>query len=221
MKMLLYIQDNPVRITTKNDAMKTMTPFEPTTDGQIGKLNEKLTARIKKHSKEFPSDVFQQLLSDDSLIDEMFTSIRKRIEARGEFITRTIHVNRTLSAKEALKATGRKQYVNDGVVKTMPQGKGAEVEIVLFKIGRQVSCAELDKEYELRGLNPADTYSLCAFNEANPSFADEHPHGTQWKDKDGKYCFATFSRFYDERNLNVNQNYIDWFDCWWFAGLRK
>jgi hypothetical protein len=35
------------------------------------------------------------------------------------------------------------------------------------------------------------------------------------------YKFATFNRWNDERNVNVNRNDNDWNDNWWFAGLRN
>ena len=200
---------------------KTVSPFEPTTDGQIGKLNEKFAARLRKHNKELPSDIFQQLLSDDTLIDEMFISVRKRIEVRSEFVTRTVTVNRNRSAKEALEATGRNQYITDSVAKNMPKAENDEVEIILFKIGRQISDNDLDKEYELRGLKPADPYSLAALNEADPAFADEHPNGTHWKDADDKWCCAVFDRWLGERFVRVDRDGNDWDDCWWVAGVRK
>ena len=37
---------------------------------------------------------------------------------------------------------------------------------------RQISDADLDAEYEKRGLKPADPYSLVAVNEADPAFAE-------------------------------------------------
>lgn len=33
--------------------------------------------------------------------------------------------------------------------------------------------------------------------------------------------FATFNRWNDERNVNVNRNDNDWNDNWWFAGVRN
>lgn len=39
-----------------------------------------------------------------------------------------------------------------------------------------------------------------------------------------RWCFvqfATFNRFNDERNVNVNCNDNDWNDNWWFAGVRN
>lgn len=201
--------------------METHNPIEPITDGQIGKVKELLDAKLRKYKKELPSNLVQQVLGDPKLTDELLSVIRKRIEAISDMIVRTVKVNRNRSAKEALKVTGRNQYVDDSVVKAMPKGEGEETEVVFFKIGRQVSDDELDKEYELRGLKPADPYSQAAVNEADPAFADEHPNGTHWKDKDGKWCFATFDRFADERFVVVSRRGRDWGDGWWFAGVRK
>ena len=175
---------------------KIVSPFKPITDGQIGKFNEKIAARLRKNNTEISSDVFQEIVTtDDTLIDEVFAAVRKRVEARSNFIIRTVKVNRNRSAKEALKATGRNLYVTDSVAKNMPKAETDEVEVILFKIGRQISDNDLEKEYELRGLKPADPYSLAAFNEADPAFADEHPNGTHWKDEDDKWCFAAFVRW--------------------------
>ncbi len=34
-------------------------------------------------------------------------------------------------------------------------------------------------------------------------------------------CYATFNRWNDERNVNVNRNDNDWNDNWSFAGVPK
>lgn len=198
-----------------------ITPSGPVTEGQIGKLNQNIAAKLLKNKKELPSDIFQQVLGDDTLLDEIYASIRKRVEARSNFIIRTVTVNRKRSAKEALKATGRNHYVTDSVVAKMPNGEGEEMEVIFFNLGRFVSDNDLDKEYELRGLIPADPFTLAAVNEADPAFADERPNGTHWKDKDDQWCFAAFYRFLVERRVHVRRDGDDWDDDWWFAGVRK
>ncbi len=136
-------------------------------------------------------------------------------------IVRTVKVNRTRSNQEALNATGRTLYKDDSVVKNAPQGKGQEVEAVLFKLGHEVSCTDFKKEFELRGLDPVDLQSISALNESDPSFADEHPNATQWKDKNGKFYYAAFSRFSHNRSANVYQRDRYWGGDWWFVGVRK
>jgi hypothetical protein len=79
----------------------------------------------------------------------------------------------------------------------------------------------LDKEYERRGLKPADPYTLAAVNEADPAFADKHPNGTHWKDADDKWRYAAFYRWSDERRAHVYRSDYDWDDRWWFPGFRK
>ena len=34
-------------------------------------------------------------------------------------------------------------------------------------------------------------------------------------------CYATFNRWNDKRNVNVDRNDNDWNDNWWFAGRRN
>ncbi len=203
--------------------MDNMTPFKPVTEEQIGKLNQNVTAKLLKHKNELPSDVFQKVLGDQTLLDEIYVSIRKRVEAISNLIIRTVTVNRKLSAKEALDATGRKQYTDNGVVKKMPNGTGEEVEVYFFNLGRYVNDNDLEKEYGLRGLKPVDPFTLCAVNEADPDFATSNPNGTHWKDADDKWCYTAF-RFWTDfggRIVNVYRLGDGWRDFWFFGGVRK
>ena len=152
---------------------------------------------------------------------ELLAVIRKFADAVSNLITRIVKVDRKRSPQEVLKATGRKQYVTDSVVAEMPKGEGEETEVIFFNIGRVVSDNDLEKEYELRGLIPADPYSLAAVNEADPAFADEHPNGTHWKDAGGNWCFASFGLWVDDRRVLVYRIGHDWRVDWWFAGVRK
>ena len=203
--------------------MDTMTPStEPVTEGQIGKLNQNLTARLLKHKNELPSNLFQQVLGDETLLDEMYASILKRVDAISNLIIRKVKVNRNRSPKEMLDATGRKQYTDSGVVAKMPKGEGEEIEVFFFNLGRFVNDNDLEKEYDFCGLKPADPYSQAAVNEADPAFADKYPNGTHWKDANGKWCFATFDHWRDGgRRVSVGRNGDGWDDRWWFAGVRK
>jgi hypothetical protein len=191
--------------------------------GQIGRASDRFSERCRTNASSLPRDMVQAVLEDegDQLAQEMFQTLRARVERRLNMIVRKVTVDRNRTPEEVLKATGRKQYVTDSVVSAMPKGEGDEVEVYFFKLGRFVSDADLDKEYELRGLKPADTYSQAAVNEADPAFGDEHPNATHWKDADGKWCFSTFYGWYDERFVNVGRSGSDWSDDWWFAGLRK
>jgi len=195
---------------------------KPITDGQIGKLNQNVTAHLLKHKNEIPSDIFQQVLGDDTLIDDFYSSIMKRVEVITGMIIRKVAVNRAQSPVEMLKATGRVQYTDENVVKTIPKGEGEETKVFFFKIGRQINDNDLEKEYAVRGLQPADPYSQAKVNQDDPAFADTHPNGTHWKDVKGEWCFCAFNRWgVDKRFVNVFRNDGDWDVSWWFAGVRK
>lgn len=202
--------------------MVIMTPStEPLSEGQIAKLNQNLTARLLKHKNELPGNIFQQVLGDETLLDDFYASIQKRIDAISNLIIRKVKVNRNQTPQQMLDATGRKQYTDGSVVAMMPKGEGEEVEVFFFNLGRFVNDNDLEKEYELRGIKPADPYSLAAVN-TDSAFADKYPNGTHWKDTNGKWCFATFSHWSDDgRFVNVNRIDSDWNDGWWFAGVRK
>lgn len=112
-----------------------------------------------------------------------------------------------------------KIYADEKVLKNAPVNK-KQGELEFFNLGKYVSCDELGKEYESRGLIPADVYALASWNEEHKD--DERKYfATQWKDADGNYCYAAFDRWGGERYVDVGRDGLDWDDYWWFAGVRK
>ncbi len=207
-----------------------VTPSETNTitPGQIGKAQELLGAALRKSGLQ--SEPAQSVLETqgDSLVEEWLAAFRKRVEALADIIVRIVSVNRARKPNEMLDATGRVQYVDRDVVKTMPRGAGNDAEVHFFKPRPEeytrpgfMSDEDLDKAFERRGLKAADPYSVAAVNEDDPAFADDHPNATHWKDAAGKWCFAAFSRWYDERDVRVYRIDDDWGGRWWFAGVRK
>lgn len=198
------------------------------TNGQINTAVAQLRAAMEKHRSEIISDTAQQVLGVENLGMQMFAVFRKHAEMISKFIVRrVVKVNRNRPPHEALKATARNLYVTDSVVAAMPKGEGSETEVIFFKPGPEaykngwINDADLDNEYEKRGLKPADPYSLAAVNEVDPLFADEYPNSTHWKDADGKWCYTAFYRWDGGRSVDVYRDGFGWRDDWWFAGLRK
>jgi hypothetical protein len=206
---------------TGDDAMSGMTPSKPVAEGQIGKINDLLAAKLRKSGLQ--SDSVQQVLEHQGgqLATDLLAVIRRYTDAVSNTISRCVTVDRSLSPEQALVATGRKQYVNDTVVKTMPNGEGDEMDVFFFNLGRWISDDNLEKEYAARGLVPCDPYTLAKVNQDDPAFADQHPNGTHWKDGDDKWCFAAFLRWNDGRSVGVDRHGIAWSGRWWFAGVRK
>src|SRR3989344_207932 len=187
------------------------------TSGQIGKIQELLGAALRKSG--LPSGPTQDVLEiqGDSLAADLLAQVRKRVEAMSELIVRRVKVNRSRTPQETIKATGRNPYVDDTVVAAMPRGEGEEVDVYFFKVGHDISDAELEKQYELRGLIPADPYSQAAVNEQDPSFADDDPNGTHWQDANGNWCFAAFVRWRGGRGVSVRRCDGAWGGRWWLA----
>ena len=137
----------------------------------------------------------------------------------------TVRVNRSRSPQQAIEATGRELYTNQDVVNTMPIGDGDEVELVFFmpdftKYDETISDEELVCEYSRRGLKPADPISVAAVNEADPTFANENPHCTHWKDADSYWCYASFYYLSDECWVRIDYHNYGWGNGWWFVGIR-
>ena len=199
--------------------MTIMTPSM--TPDQVNKLVEQFRAQVTKHASEFSSEAAQLALGTKGLAAEMFAPFRKRAEAVGQMIIRSATVDLSLTGQQALDATGRKQYANPTVLAEMPRGTSTEVGVHFFKINSYVSCADLVKEYELRGLEPVDPFLLAAINQVDPAFADAHPNGTQWTDAKGKVCYEAFDAWDVKRDVYVGQSGGGWGDRWWFGGVRK
>ncbi len=203
--------------------IKVMTPSDAKsiTKGQIGKWYDVLADALTKSG--LPSGPTQQVLATQGadLANKFVASLRGAVEAVSNMIVRTVTVDRTRSPQAVLDATGRRQYTDRTVVDAMPKGEGATAEVFFFRPGRYVSDADLDKEFDLRGLKPVDPYALAAVNEADPAFANEHPNATHWKDDKGQWCYATFNRWDGGREVCVYRHDSDWHDSWWFVGVCK
>ncbi len=143
-----------------------------------------------------------------------------------ESIAVKVKVNRRRSQQHAIEATGHTQYTDRKVVDSMPKGEGDEVEVVFFKPDLSerngfISDDDLEKEFELRGLKPADPISVAAVNEADPTFVEDKPVCTHWKDTEGNWCYATFVLWLGKREVSIGRNGDGWFEHWRFAGVRK
>lgn len=89
-----------------------------------------------------------------------------------------------------------------------------------FNLGKYVTDDELEKEYELRGLVPADIYELAIWEEANQN-NDYRYLATHWQDAQGKWCYAAFNGWGDGRRVDVRRHDVGWGGLWFFAGVRK
>ena len=139
-----------------------------------------------------------------------------KIEERkdGTIVVKGVRVDRTRTLQEVIDATGRKQYVNNDVLVTMPEGKGDKVDVYFVPIKRYLPTKEVPAFLAQHGLVP-DPRAQAAVNEANPAFADEHPNGSQWGDN----CCLAFDRWDDERGVDCRCNAHDWPGNWFLSGV--
>lgn len=207
----------------KDDAMKNMSSpadREEITNGQINKLGELIKSSLRKSG--FKKTPLQQVIKKRGkiLVQDLLAVISRHVEEVSKLISRIVKVKRERSPQQVIDATGRKQYIDKEVVASMPKGEGKKVEVTFFQVGSFISPDDLAKKFDEHGLKP-DPYAQSAVNEADPSFADTHPNGTQWQDANGKWCYIAFARWHGERYVHVNRDGSVWGDYWWFGGVRK
>jgi hypothetical protein len=161
----------------------------------------------------------QYLPTMDKAADVLVDQVRS--DMQNTIIRMVRNIRRNRSAVQTINDTGRNKNVNDGILETMPVGNGPEeVELVYFRLGRTVYADELEREYEARGLEP-DPQAQSTDNEADQSFADEHPNSNYWN-RDGKLSsFLTFDRWNGRRYVDCDRGGSYWDGRWWFAGVRK
>lgn len=206
--------------------MSTGIVYAMMSDEQIEELVDKFRKELLEHRGEITYNTAQKVIEVEGIGLKMFLPLRERAEALSNLIVRKVKVDRSRSPQDAINATGRAGLINSQVVNAMPTAEADEVEVVFFKVdmvGRNgyISDDDLEKEFELRGLKPADPFSVAAVNEADPAFADEKPNGTHWKDNEGDWCYATFCRWRDKRLVNVGRRDDHWDGGWYFAAIRK
>ncbi len=200
-----------------------MTPSEikKMTKGQIDKAVANYRALLEKHAGEFNSEAVQTVLGQSELAEEHFQVFRTRVEAISNFIIRKVKVNRSRSPQQAIDATGCTQYTENTVVKVMPIGEGEEVDLYLIPFKQQLSVDALEQEVDKAGFVLVDPITLCALNEADPALADTIPNATQWRDKNGKVCYACFGRWDGKRKVHIYRNDNGWGGYWFFGCVRK
>jgi len=136
-------------------------------------------------------------------------------------LRRTVPVDRSLSPAAAIAATGRNRYLADSVVASMPQGKDGTVDIFFILLDTRMNDVFVDKQLSNNGLIAVDPFALMSCNAVEPDFADGHPCFTHWKDAEGKWCYAAFSAWSGEREVEIRQCVSSWGGRWRVAGVLK
>lgn len=200
-------------------------PYNPISNSQITRIIEILSITLPDSG--LLSKSTRLVLDVDrrrwALQEELFTVVRRHIEAVSDIFVRKVYPHYKLAPQEAINATGRRQSVDNDIVSTMPKGVvEGRVEVVFFKVNHYVCWSNVDQEFELRDLKPADPYSLLKVNEDDPSFADTLPNFTYWKDAKNRWCFLKFGTYDGVRYVTIDHFSRGW--CrneWLFAGVRK
>lgn len=117
-------------------------------------------------------------------------------------VTRTVRVNRAQTPEQMIefsevgeawmKDRSFMHYVDDDVLPSMPKGFGEEVTVSFFRLfDQELNPEALLGQYALRGIVPADPYSVLAVNGSDRSFALQFPNRAIWRDPTGTWCYCS------------------------------
>ena len=198
---------------------KNMTPSQKSmmTDGQIDKLTDQFRSLLRKNRSEF-----ELVATQEALGSELIKVVKKYVDLFSSMVIRHVaNVNRTCSSFVILDATERKQSIDIAVVAAMPHGTGKNAKVYFFRPEQEnITDDELEEEYILRGLKPADPYSLSAIYEDYSEFMDSITH---WKDSSGRWCYLAFRRWRADAESDVSAHRregIRYPKGSWFAGIK-
>ena len=184
-----------------------MTTKQAVTDDELGKLARKqweLFRRVKEGTLDLGrvEEALQGIIEQKDGEDSAF------------ILARYFTIDRSRDPRERLSVANKRVYLPTflpQVVNDMPRGEGEEGVIIFFQVGRCVNNKELDREYDLRGLKPADPCSLIQVNEDDPVLSDKYPNVTYWEG--GSIVFRHGA-------VNVQGDPVRW-KGWWYAGFCK
>jgi hypothetical protein len=195
--------------------------------GQARDLGKKVVEAALAHLAEMGHEAAQQALGHPNIGTMMFAKFKEvGTQLAGQVVRLVRGINRSRTPEEVLIDTGRKVYSNPAVVATMPRGTKSSARLHIFDVDKSkykngvLTCAGLAEEFKQRGLR-ADVEVLADYLKKNPAAADEKWLACQWVDADGNYCCAAFSRWGDERYVNVDRRDHDWDGDWSFAGVPQ
>lgn len=122
-----------------------------------------------------------------------------------------------MNLQQKIKSLGFKyEYIDDEVADSI-KSSGITGEVELFKLNRYATPAELQTEYEKRGLVP-DFFAVIDWMKENPKELDEKKYiAVQQSDNSD----LTFNRWDDGRRVSCGRDGHGWRVGWWFSGVRK
>jgi hypothetical protein len=195
---------------------------------QISSISSILENHLLDKQNELPSEFVGNTLinNGEALAKELFLVVQKYVEQGSPIIVRFVkNVDRSVSPEEAVKASGIKFSNNypNGVAQ-MPRGVGSDVEVIFFQIDNGQHFLKNEtvlEEYEARGLDPVDPYTLIEINKENPAFLSKYKNTTQWKDINGLFWKIEFHLFFTDPHIFICPMDEESRKEMWFAGVRK
>ncbi|HEY0908374.1 MAG TPA: hypothetical protein VGE35_03440 [Candidatus Paceibacterota bacterium] len=135
-----------------------------------------------------------------------------------------LYVDRSRDTLSMLTISGREvRIVDDSILDDAPHGEGETVEVLAFEVGghSQLTHERISREYDIRGLYPADPHSLAAATESS-SANGPRPRSvaTHWIDpKSGQWCRLIVSQ---EHGVSAGRTHgTGIHSSFWLAGIAK
>lgn len=192
------------------------------TSGQIDKAVNNFRVLLEKHSKNLDQDLVQKALGNKRLADDMLSTFYRHIDIERPMLVLKAKIDLSLTPYQFLATINAQKNLDLKAVQFIPRVKSDEIEVCFFQLSRYVDDNQLEGEYKLRGLNPADPVSQIAVNIANPSFMQNHSNATHWNPFGLTYYFSTIMAGFEKPTINIGPcGGVGFGTKWWFAGVRK
>jgi hypothetical protein len=189
------------------------------TDGDIEKLLTLIGAELRKSGLD--SSAIKKVLRFHQIsIQKDIVQVIARYQSlfRG-FVERSVTMGVGHLPMQAIKATQRKLFLNESLIKSIPKSGAGIRKVTFFHLGRTIGNDALSHEFDIRGLRP-DPIAQCMVNQEDPEFADFNPNCTIWKNEGGEWCYLAFNTLnFNLRRVYLARSIAPWNAEWWYGGV--
>ncbi len=191
-------------------------------EGQIDRISDSIRAALRKNKSKFLMTDVQEWM--EGLGEQFIHVYARRIKKLKRMIVFDLEIDRAKTPAELLEGSIFAVYPGVMTIGSIPNSRKSKEKIYFFNCesSRPLLEWEYEREFELRGLIPADPHLVVAANLKKPEFHKDHLNGTFWKNTDGTWNGMIFDTMFSLPSVTSGKNKPqDQSLNFWFAGMKK